>query len=222
MRALLFLVELCLALPWWGTAFVVVGLVASVAAIGFWLSWKLRSITQEALTLAGSPLADAQVTVHSITPTERPTTNSLFDVEDELDEDYNVDEDDDEWSGPSPFNDPEAWQTEGDFYWLDVTIEPRDAAAEWDASILTLVPISFVTRGGEISESIGPLHSAELVGPDGLQPLSDGEDHVTGRKRVRLLMAAPSGHAHVKFAYFGATFGELRLPAPLPSPVGAH
>jgi hypothetical protein len=174
-----------------------------LAALAAWLYWKIRSLTKEALTQAASPLLDAEVKVHAIEPTDRPTTSSLFDVDD----------DDDEFD-PS-LDAAEAWQTEGDFFWIDCTIAPRDPSAAWHASVLTLVPANWEGAIGEFSEAIGPLHTVELVGADGRRPLADGEDVLTGSKRVRLLMAAPPGHSQVKLAYFGATFGDIKLPAPV-------
>jgi hypothetical protein len=201
---------LFLTLPWWAAALVVTGFVASFAALGGWLAWKFRALTGEALAQAAGPMLEAQVTVHSIEPAERPTTNSLFDVDDDEDD---FDNDDAEFD--ADFRDAEAWQTEGDFYWIEVTITPGDPSAEWYASVLTLVPASWRGAIGEVCETIGPLHTAELAGADGFRALADGEDILTGRRRLRLLMAAPPGHAHVKFAYFGASFGDLQLPTPL-------
>jgi hypothetical protein len=215
MRLLLVIVELFLALPWWAATLAVTGFVALFAALGGWIAWKFRAITHEALSRAASPLLDAKVTVHSIEPAERPATESLFDV---------YDDDDDFKDADSEFDavghELEAWQTEGDFFWLDVTIAPRDPSAEWHASVLTLVPASWQGAIGEVSETIGPLHTVELADGDGFRTLADGEDILTGRQRVRLLMAAPPGDARVKFTYFGACFGDLQLPAG--RPVGAR
>ncbi len=212
MHALVMILELLLALPWWGVLLVAAGVVFAIAASGLWLSWKVRAITHEALSEISSPLRDAEVTVHAIEPTDRPVTVSQFDVDDD---DIGDDDDDDgEWNKASR-DYVEPWQSEGDFYWLDVTITPCNAAAAWHASILTLVPVDWVGKSGEICETIGPLHSVELAGPDGFRNLTDGEDELTGTQRVRLLMAAPPDHSRVKFAYFGVTFGNLKLPAPL-------
>jgi hypothetical protein len=98
---------------------------------------------------------------------------------------------------------------------MTTTITPSDPSAQWHASVLTLVPANWRGGVGELCETPGPLHTVELVDRDGRRMLRDGEDMLTGPRHVRLLMAAPEGHAQVKFAYFGATFGDFRLPAAL-------
>jgi hypothetical protein len=202
MRLLLSLVELALTLPGWGTCLVAAAFVALFFGAGLWLNWKLRRLASEVVAQTASPLIDARVRVHSVEPTERPTGLSPFDVADD-DEDY-----DPELDGP------EAWQTEGEFYWIDAAITPQDPTAVWHASTLTLVPASWRGSFDELCESLGPLHTIELQVGDQFQTLADGEDALTGAHRLRLLMAAPEGHSHVKFAYFGATFGDFTLPAP--------
>jgi hypothetical protein len=207
MNTLLTIVELFLTLPWWGSALLAASIIAFFVGAGVWLNWKLNAITHEALAEVASPLVDAQANIHSIEPAERPTALSAFDVEDDdEDDDFEFDAADDEL---------EAWQTGGDFYWIDATIAPQDPAAAWHASLLTLVPAGWKGAIGEFSESLGPLHSVELFAAGGFRPLRDGEDVLTGRQRLRLLMAAPAGFSHVKFAYYSATFGDLKLPSPL-------
>jgi hypothetical protein len=207
MNTLLTIVELFLTLPWWASCLLAASIIGFFVGAGVWLNWKLNAITHEALAQVASPLVDAQATIHSIEPAERPTGLSAFDVEDD-------DEDDDD-AFDAVDEVLEAWQTDGDFYWIDVTVTPQDPAAAWHASLLTLVPATWKGAIGEFSESLGPLHSVELFAAAGFRPLRDGEDILTGRQRLRLLMAAPEGSSHVKFTYYGATFGDFKLPLPL-------
>jgi hypothetical protein len=205
MNTLLTIIELFLTLPWWASCLLAGSIVAFVVGVGVWFHWKINAITHEALAQVASPLVNAQATIHSVEPAERPAGLSAFDLEDE-DPDDDFDDAHDEL---------EAWQSDGDFYWIDVTITPQDPAAAWHASLLTLVPVAWKGAIGEFSESLGPLHSVELFAASGFRPLRDGEDVLTGRQRLRLLMAAPAGCSHVKFAYYSATFGDFKLPSPL-------
>jgi hypothetical protein len=211
MNTLLTIIELLLTLPWWASCLLVGAIVAFLAGVGVWFHWKISSITTEALAEVAAPLIDAQLTIHSIKPADRPTTVSSFDLDD--------DDQDDEFPSADerhPADDYiEAWQSAGDFFWIDATITPKNPAAMWYASVLTLVPANWKGSVGALCESAGPLHSVELFAGGAFRPLSDGEDVLTGQRRVRLLMASPPGHSHVKFAYYSATFGDFQLPAPL-------
>jgi len=212
MNTLLTIIELLLTLPWWASCLLVAAIVAFFAGIGLWFHWKISSITKEALAEAAGPLVDAQLTIHAIKPAERPTTISLFELEDDDDDDAEFDAADED----DPTGDYiEAWQSDGDFFWIDATITPKNPTATWHASILTLVPVNWKGSIGALCETPGPLHTAELFAGNGFRTLRDGEDILTGPRRVRLLMAAPPGHSHVKLAYFNTTFGNFQLPSHL-------
>lgn len=200
MQIVVMLVKWIVSLGWWGLVVAAAILVGLYFAARLFIEGMFRSVANEALRQVSGPLADAELRVHSITVAERPTTLSVFDVEDEEFED---DPDAEELEG---------WQTEGEFYWIDATITPHDPVAKWDASVLTLVPAGWKGRPGEICEEIGPLHSIELYDGRNFRRLHNGEEELCGEQRLRLLMAAPEGRTDVKFAYFGATFGRLSLP----------
>ena len=206
MQIAILLVKWIVSLGWWGLVVVAGGLVGLYFAARLFVEGMFRAVANEALRQVSGPLADAELWVHSITPAERPTTVSVFDVEDGEFEDG-------EFPGDPDYL--EGWQTEGDFYWIDATITPKDPAAKWDASVLTLVRADWKDSPGKICEEIGPLHSIELYDGQKFRLLRDGEDALRGEQRLRLLMAAPEGRTDVKFTYFGATFGRLNLPTPI-------
>jgi hypothetical protein len=206
MQIVLMLVKWIVSLGWMGLVVAAAILVGLYFAARLFVEGMFRSVANEALRQVSGPLADAELQVHSITPAERPTMVSVFDVEDEEFEDG-------EFGGDTDYL--EGWQTEGEFYWIDATITPRDPASKWDASVLTLVPAVWKGKPGEICEEIGPLHSIELYDGRNFRLLHNGEETLRGEQRLRLLMACPEARTDVKFTYFGVTFGRLSLPTPV-------
>ena len=82
MQIVILLVKWIVSLGWWGLVVVAAGLVGLYFAARLFVEGMFRSVANEALRQVSGPLADAELRVHSITPAERPTTVSVFDVED--------------------------------------------------------------------------------------------------------------------------------------------
>lgn len=192
-----------LDIPWWGAFALVVGAgVFFFCLYGVWFRWKFEKIVHDAVIEAGTALKDAQVTVHSVKATERPTGPSPYDVH----------EDDDEFMEGV---DGEPWDDEGhNFFTIEATIEPADADALWDPTGLAMVPADYTPDdAAEISEDLCGMHSAEVFENGRWQAAPEKE--VRGPRKLRMLFAVREGMREAKFANLVTYFGHVDLPAPL-------
>jgi hypothetical protein len=128
------------------------------------------------LVLAKSDaLRDASVTLHAVTPAARPTDFVPSDSTNPL------------------------------FYWIDVTIEPRQSDAQWDADDIVLVdagvappkrePAMFETK-----HDTAYAHAFQLQAAEGFAKVESNK--VRGRQRVRFLMAVEKRIPRVRLKYY--------------------
>jgi hypothetical protein len=120
-------------------------------------------------------LRDASVTLHAITPAARPADFV-----------------------PSENTNPL-------FYWIDVTIEPHQADAQWDADDVVLVdagvappkrePAMFETK-----HDTAYAHAFEVHAAEGFAQVESNK--VRGRQRVRFLMAVEKRIPRVRLKYY--------------------
>jgi hypothetical protein len=201
LRLVLFVADLFLLLPWWGAVGVLL-----FGAVGLWvlgksLVYRLTHDVTQAVIAQGTPLTDALVNVHSVEPAEPPSGPSLIGLDPD-DEDYDPELDDLESTAGT------------DYFRVEATIAPHDLEAEWDPSILFLVPHDFEPEDDlVISETMAVVHTLEIWRNGKFAP--QGEGDVTGPQRLRMLFAVPHGLKHAKFAYHFTYFGSLALPAPI-------
>jgi hypothetical protein len=201
LRLLLFVADLFLLLPWWGAVGVLVFGAAGLWALGKYIVYRLMRDATQAVIAQGTPLTDALVNVHAVEPAEPPTGPSLIGLDPD-DEDYDPELDDLESTAGT------------DYFWVEATIAPHDLEAEWDPSILFLVPFDFEPEEDlVISETMAVVHTLELWRNG--QFVRPRESEVTGPQRLRILFAVPHGLKHAKFAYHFTYFGSLALPAPV-------
>jgi hypothetical protein len=200
MRAL---INLMLALPWWGNLILLAALVGLFFLSGWWLRRRFEQITREAVLEAGSALEGAQATVHAVEAVPLPASSSPYDISRD-DEDFVEGVDDEPWD-----------EQDSNYYAIDVTITPADPNAAWDPTALTLVPADYVPDDEvEVSEKMCPLHSADILVNGRWVPAP--EKDVRGPQRLRLRFAVHDGLRAAKFALFVTYFGRVELPAPLP------
>jgi hypothetical protein len=198
LRLLLFVADLFLLLPWWGAVGVLVFLAAGLWVLGKYVVYRLTRDVTAAVMAQGTPLADAIVNVHSVEPAEAPGEPSLIGLDPD-DEDY----------------DPELEDLEStagtDYFWIEATIAPHDLDAEWDPSILFLVPQDFEPEEElMICETMAVVHTLEIWRGGAFVPHGAGD--VKGPQRLRILFAVPRGLRQAKFAYHFTHFGSLTLP----------
>jgi hypothetical protein len=201
LRLVLFVADLFLVLPWWGAVGVLVFGAVGLWALGKYIVYRLMRDVTKAVIAQGTPLTDALVNVHSIEPTEPPTGPSLIGLDPD-DENYDPELDDLESTAFT------------DYFWVEATIAPHDLEAEWDPSILFLVPHDFEPEEDlVICQTMAVVHTLEVWRNGQFVP--QGEGNVTGPQRLRMLFAVPNGLKHAKFAYHFTYFGSLALPAPV-------
>lgn len=91
------------------------------------------------------------------------------------------------------------------FYSIDVTIEPRDAGAQWDADDIVLVDAGAAApkrdpRAYETKHDTAYAYALEVFAGD---KFAAGENHkLFGRQRIRLLMAVERRVPRVKIKYY--------------------
>src|SRR5262249_17348314 len=127
LRLLLFVADLFLLLPWWGAVGVLVFLAAGLWVLGKYVVYRLTRDVTAAAVAQGTPRTAAIVNVHSVEPAGAPDDPSLIGLDPD-DEDYDPELDDLESTAGT------------DYFWIEATIAPHDLEAEWDPSILFLVP----------------------------------------------------------------------------------
>jgi hypothetical protein len=176
-------------------------------AFAHYLVHRFQREVAEAVREQGQPLADAQVTVHSVEPAEPPTAPSLLDAfDDETDDPV------DEYYDP----DTDGMFANDDFrhFWIEATIAPQTGTTAWDPSVLALVPIDF--QPDEEFEFCGEtalLHTLEVWRNGRFEP--QGSQNVIGTQRLRMLFAVPQNVRDAKFTYHFTHFGNVALPARL-------
>lgn len=197
MRFLLNLLDL----PWWGAIAAIVAFVAITIYFRITFPRKFEKICHDAVIEAGDALKDAQTTIHSVSAVVAPTGPSPYDL----------DEDDENFMEGV---DGESWEQEGgNFYSIDVTIEPN-GNAPWDPTSLALVPADYTPEDPiDISDRLCGLHSAEEFVNGRWQPAPERE--IRGPRRLRMLFAVHDGLRAVKFANMVTYFGHVDLPAPI-------
>ncbi len=199
LRLLLFVADLFLLLPWWGAMAVLVFGAVGLLALGKYIVYRLTREVTQAVIAQGTPLTDALVNVHSVEPAEPPSGPSLIGLDPD-DEDYDPELDDLESTAGT------------DYFWVEATIAPHDLEAEWDPSILFLVPQDFEPEEVlVISQTMAVVHTLEIWRNGKF--VRPRESDVTGPQRVRILFAVPRACPHAKFAYcFHGNFGPSRFP----------
>lgn len=201
LRFAIFVVDLFALLPWWGAVAVLLALGIGLWAFSRYLVYRLFRDVAESVKEQGRPLAEAILTVHSVKPAEPPTGKSSLD---EFDEEFDDEDDLDAEFAP----DDSAW------YWIDATIAPQSAEAEWDPSSLTLVPADFQAEEEfEFCGQTALLHTLEVCRDGRFGP--QGPGNVAGPQRLRMLFAVPQEVRQAKFTYHFTEFGNVTLPGQL-------
>lgn len=147
-------------------------------------------------------LRDAEVTVHGV----QTAPKVELDVEVEL-------EDEDDPAQPSP---------ETKFFFLDVTIVPKESEGDtpfqcWDSTELELVSFDAPVRtmddealDSDESESCRVHHVEYLEAPDGAEAEDAGK--ALGGQKLRLHVEVPKHLTRLKFQYYFESFGDVRVP----------
>jgi len=185
-------------LPWWGTAFVVIGLVVLAAKlIPVFVSRGLSDVMTKLFDTKSSVLRDAKVDVHTVELTERPAIPVDDDFDDDADE-----------------PDPETTK----YVLVEATITPGDPTGpmqHWEPGELRLVGFDHDTSLEALAEGLddgGDVMLAECVDSDGTA--DDDFDKVVGEHRLRIVFACPrSMTGRAKLQYYFEGIGDLKIPA---------
>ena len=206
MRALILLM---LNLPWWADLAIIGVLAILVVWLRFYIRRRFDQIVHETVLEVGAGLKDAAVTVHCVEAVTPPADSSPYDLE-ENDENFMEGVDDEPWDDAGV-----------NYYSIEATIAPAEAAAVWDPTALTLVPADHAPADPtEISAEMCPLHSASILVDGRFRQAPEEEVH--GTQRLRMVFAVHDNLRSVKFALFVTYFGHVDLPAPLPKGQKGH
>jgi len=183
-------------LPWWGTAFVIAGLLV----VGQLMSGYIRALVLTVLKRKGEVLSGATVQVHRVEPVDPPR-----------DQDESAEEDPE----PRDFFDI-------DVTILPLAASGRYRC--WETGELRLVPLDAPTPGwrGRVSPGVddGRIHNVLVYGHGSFQPDDHGRHE--GPRRLRLLVAVHrDSPRRLGFRYYFQTFGHVLLPEPARAPATA-
>jgi hypothetical protein len=152
----------------------------------------------------GKVMKDAAVTIHSITPAEKPDPSVWRTGDDEEDDEFEAQL---EASG----------MPEGDYDWfrIDATIEPRSDATggpvAWEPTMVHLTKDDGASRHALEVDTDCLIAQVERWADGAFVAFEQGT--LDGPARIRLYVGVVPGTQDVRFSYLGELFGRLRLPS---------
>ena len=222
---LLFLIMVMAVAAWslWG----IWGLLGAFVLL-LLLVFALKNVAGQLLMMAfsapfkmkGKVLRGALVTVHNVTPSEKPD-RSPKDEDEELDPDEldSLDEEEEyQRELAEERRERENIDSRRRWFLLDVTITPQEVSGEgfthWEPGELVIVSPEREpkkTFGPDEEEEIGEVCDVSIWNPERQEFCEDEMGKHRGPLRLRLQVGVEPGHDHLAFLYYFEQFGDVKL-----------